>query len=491
MTFRTLTRLAAFTSLALTSGIQLAGQDSGKPSRYKLIDLGTLGGPNSTFQDGTRVINAQGIAIPDLDTTQPDLANPCFNPFASNTPDCFIRHATVSSRGQRTDLGTLSGGKFSQAIWIAGNGLIAGASDIGTPDPLTGALQIRAVLWTERSMIDLGTLGGAQSGAISVNSRGQVAGAALNTIPDDFSLGPVLGEFEAATQTRAFLWQQGMMRDLGTLGGPDSFATNINESGQVAGLSYVNSKPDPNTGLPPIHPFLWERGRMIDLGSLGGAFSSTNWLNSRGQVVGISDLAGDQETHPFFWDRGLLTDLGTFGGSTGEAVMISDSGWVIGKADFPGDLIHHAFVWKNGVRTDVGVVEGDLCTNGRAINSRGQAVGSSTNCAGVVQHLFLWENGTIYDLSALILPGSGINVIEAFDMNDRGEIAAIGRLANGNAHAVLLVPASPDDVAAANALDASTPPIAVPARAEATSIDLPFFGRGRMRHPLRGRTLAK
>jgi probable HAF family extracellular repeat protein len=485
MIFGTLKRLTAFTSLTLTLGIQLTGQDSGKPSRYTLIDLGTLGGPNSTFQDGTRVINAQGVAIPDLDTDQPDLASPCFNPFASNTPDCFTRHATVSSRGQRTDLGILPGGKFSQAIWIAGNGLIAGASDIGAPDPLTGALQTRAVLWTERSRIDLGTLGGYQSAAISVNNRGQVAGGALNTIPDDFSFGPVLNEFEAATQTRAFLWQQGVMNDLGTLGGPDSFATNINESGQVAGISYLNSTPDANTGLPPIHPFLWERGRMIDLGSLGGAFNLPFWLNNRGQVVGISDLAGDQETHPFLWDRGVLTDLGTFGGSTGEAVMISDSGWVIGKADFPGDLIHHAFVWKNGVRTDVGVVEGDLCTNGRAINSRGQAVGTSTNCRGVFQHLFLWENGSIHDLSALILPGSGINVTEIFDMNDRGEIAAIGRLANGNVHAVLLVPASPDDLAAASALDARTPAIAVPVWAEATSIDLPFFGRGRMRHPLR------
>src|SRR5450432_448648 len=76
MTLRTLTRLAAFTSLTLTLGIQLAGQDSSKPSRYTLIDLGTLGGPNSTFQDGTRTINAQGVVIPDLDTTQPDLAVP-------------------------------------------------------------------------------------------------------------------------------------------------------------------------------------------------------------------------------------------------------------------------------------------------------------------------------------------------------------------------------------------------------------------------------
>src|SRR5262249_50904453 len=98
-----------------------------------------------------------------------------------------------------------------------------------------------------------------------------------------------------STQTRAFLWQNGKKRDLGTLGGPDAtpFPGAINERGQIAGMSYTNSTPGPPSGLPPLNPFLWNKGRMIDLGSLGGNFGLAIALNEHGQVVGFSDLYGD------------------------------------------------------------------------------------------------------------------------------------------------------------------------------------------------------
>jgi len=69
----------------------------------------------------------------------------------------------------------------------------------------------------------------------------------------------------------------------------------------------------------------------------------------------------------------------------------------------------------------------------------------------------LWENGSIHDLTALILPGSDIEVFEAWDVNDRGEIAAVGMLPNGDQHAILLVPASEEEIAAANAINVSHP----------------------------------
>jgi len=82
------------------------------------------------------------------------------------------------------------------------------------------------------------------------------------------------------------------------------------------------------------------------------------------------------------------------GRPTGEALDISDSGLAVGTADL-ADGTHHAFVWQDGVMTDVGVVPGDSCTNGRASNSRGQAIGTSTDCMGNVKHMFLWQNGSI------------------------------------------------------------------------------------------------
>jgi len=409
-------------------------------SRYAVVDLGTLGGPNSSFQSSTKVVNARRKAIISADTAKPDPGNPCFNPVGTMS-DCFLAHAAVWSLGKLKDLGTLPGGSFSQPLWIEDNGLIVGASDIGIPDPLTGEVQTSAVLWqNDGRMINLGTLGGNQSGGIAVNTQGQVIGAALNTIPDVYSVAGIVGAFAAATETRAFLWQNGVMHDLGTLGGPDSFAQYINESGQVAGFSYTNSTPDPNTGMPPIHPFLWQHGQMLDLGTFGGAFAVVDDLNNAGQVVGPMDLSGDQTFHPFLWDRGHLLDLGTLGGDNGEAFTISDNGLVAGRADLPGGKVHHAFLWKNGHMQDLGVPAGLTCSTALSVNSRGQVVGDSGIC-GVGGHGFIWEkSGAPLDLTSLIPASSKIQVAGALYITEDGTIAAIGNLPDGSSHAILLIP---------------------------------------------------
>jgi probable HAF family extracellular repeat protein len=154
-------------------------------------------------------------------------------------------------------------------------------------DPLVGFAEARAVLWRDGKAIDLGTLGGNESSAYSVNNRGQVVGIATNTIPDPFTL--------YATQVRAFLWQDGAMQDLGTLGGPDAWAIFVNERGQVAGMattSYSLSADPSCLFLYTTHPFLWENGRLTDLVSLGGDCALPFALNNRGEVVGVSEPRG-------------------------------------------------------------------------------------------------------------------------------------------------------------------------------------------------------
>jgi probable HAF family extracellular repeat protein len=178
---------------------------------------------------------------------------------------------------------------------------------------------------------------------------------------------------------------------------------------------------------------------MLDLGTLGGTFSVTNDLNNRGQVVGNSNLAGDTAQHPFLWDpkKGLI-DLGTFGGSNGSAQWLNDAGEVVGQANLPGDTGHDAFLWKNGVLTDLGNL--GKTSSAEGINSSGQIVGGSRINSTTV-HGFLWENGgPMVDLNSLILPGSALTSTFTWSINDRGEITGVGQLANGDVHAILLIP---------------------------------------------------
>ena len=308
------------------------------------------------------------------------------------------------------------------------------------------------MLWN-KGISALGTLGGNQSVANAINDHGQVVGAALNAIPD-----PLANAFSipylfvpAATQVHAFLWTEAEgMQDLGTLGGPDSTAAFVNQHGQIAGQSYTNATINPATSTPTQDPFFWEDGKMLDIGTLGGTFGFSNGMNNRGKVIGQSNVAGDQTYHAFLWDKKEgLKDLGILPG-----YPFSQADWINGAGEIVGDsfagtansaVASRAFLWKEGVMTDLGTVADDACSEARSINSRGQVVGFGSADCNHEDHAFLWENGgPIIDLSTLISSGAAVTLIEAIFINDRGEIAAIGKLANGDEHAIALFPCDED-----------------------------------------------
>jgi probable HAF family extracellular repeat protein len=424
---------------------------------YKLIDLGTLGGPNSYNESipPEKIINLQGAAAAYADSATPDPYVP--NCFTFLLDDCVVDHAFVWQHGVVTDLGSLPGGFSSYASSINDHGEIVGYSQNGLIDPLTLYPEGTAVLW-KNGIINLGALGGNQSVANAVNDRGQVVGAALNAILDPFANSPLpcngCGPFGAyflfvptATETHAFLWHGGKMQDLGTLGGPDSTAVVVNDSGEIAGQSFINFSANPS-GVPTVDPFFWENGEMVDIGTLGGTFGFANWMNNRGQVVGTSNLAGDLAHHAFLWDKEQgLKDLGTLEGySTASiAYWINDAGEIVGESDSlnaSGTLTaSRPVLWKDGVMTDLGTVAGDTCSAALSINSRGQIVGFGSADCDHEDHGFLSENGgPIIDLNALVIADSDVALIEAIFVNDRGEIAGRGKLANGDEHALVLIP---------------------------------------------------
>jgi len=448
---RMFTNIIAMTLLAaLAMPVESSAQEQKEQKKehhhYKLVDLGTLGGPNSFFPGpGTLDLNSRGLAIAEADTSIPD-------PFAPNClqSTCLVNHSITWHNGVRTDLGALPGGNNSSIpSWSNDQGTVVGISNNNLFDPLTGFPEFSGVLWKGGKIFELGSLGGNGSFPNAINHRGQVVGFALNTIPDSdvnglTFAGFTLAPFPVATQFRAVLWQDGVIHDLGTLGrGHDAAAFFLNNRGQVAGISFIDTILTAR-GFPAQDPFFWENGTMVDIGNFGGTLGEPYWMNDRGQVVGYSTLA-DGNNHAFFWDKKEgLKDLGVMpGGLFSTAFWINNAGEIVGFSDAAIGL--HAVLWKNGAMIDLGSVAGDPCNFAQSINSQGQIVGFGRADCFHEDHAFLWENGgPLVDLQTLLVPRSDITLIAALVINDRGEIVADGTLPNGDTHSVLLIPCDED-----------------------------------------------
>ena len=274
----------------------------------------------------------------------------------------------------------------------------------GTEDNALAVFSVASPTPTPTAICDLGTLGGSFTFARDINDLGQVVGVSETA----------LGEFHA------FLWVDSVMSDLGTLGGDFSFARGINNLGQVVGSS--------DTASGELHAFLWFEGTMIDLGSLGGAVSFAEAINDLGQVVGVSET-GSGEGHAFLWDGGTMTDLATLGSTFSFAEDINDLGQVVGDSE-TGSGEGHAFLWFEGTMTDLGTLGGAFSFAG-GINSLGQVVGGSeTSPDGL--HAFLWFEGTMGDLGTL-----GGTFSFATDINSLGQVVGGSETALGQPHAFL------------------------------------------------------
>jgi probable HAF family extracellular repeat protein len=422
---------------ALAGPVQLPAQQH---HHYKLIDMGTFGGPASSINyplfQGT--LNNRGVTTGWSATSIPTLPTSSFlicGGLDGVVP--YITH-TFQWNGAVTDLGAFppSDTNCSEPFFINGKGEIVGGSELSDVDPqFFGLQQTHAVLWKDGQMIELGTLGGNQVAAFGINNGEQIVGASTTAILDPYC-------FFGTVQQRAFLWEHGLMQDLGTLGGNCALPGGINpinERGQIIGSSTTSSSPNPLTGLPTTDPFLWEQGKgMRDLGTLGGAFGSAQAINTGGQVVGQSSIAadpagcngfpdnGDLNCHAFLWDQGTLIDLttSTTGGAPEWVAGINDTGEIVGWGVFSNSPLE-AFIWRKGVATDLGHLN-DCISFAHTINSQSQVVGLAVSCDGSDARAFLWEKGSIADLNTLIPSGSSLQLAAAMDINDRGEIDGIG-----------------------------------------------------------------
>ena len=264
----------------------------------------------------------------------------------------------------------------------------------------------QAAGWT---ITDLGTLGGSSSYATGINNRGQVVGT--SNLAGDVS-------------SRAFLYTNGGMYDLGTLGGTSSSASGINALGQVVGTSGLN-------GTVESRGFIYSAGKLQSIGALmSGVRSSSDGraINSRGQVVGMgSNLDAPQapreRIYAVTYNRSTLSQLNS---EMLVATGINDKGQIIGYKQVYDGLPYRAraLLLAHGRLTELGTLD---TVPGRAsipagINNSGEIIGTSSNILTGFRQAFIYRNGKMNNLGAQL----GFATSEGTAINNFGDVVGNG-----------------------------------------------------------------
>ena len=312
---------------------------SATPPVYSVIDIGSLGG-NITMADG---INDNGDIVGEsqLSSSSTSATHAFLYRHASRSMvDLGAPGGTAGEAFSINDSGTITGevygadsnqsADWDPLVWLTsggllaldgpypnGNGLYVTTNSISNTGLIVGQGYIndvgavRAVLYRNGTITNLGTLGGDWSDANAISPQGiYIAGtsavkgatAATNFLP-----------------THAFLYRNGYRTDLGTLpGGNYSAATGVNNKGSVVGYSWIgqtgNCTPSPYN--PVIqHAFVSVNGKMTDLGNLANKTtcnSTAEAINDTGEIVGYSDAittANVQVGRAFLYSGGQMFSL--------------------------------------------------------------------------------------------------------------------------------------------------------------------------------------
>ena len=242
-----------------------------------------------------------------------------------------------------------------------------------------GPATASAADWT---LVDLGTLGGANAYAAAISDGGRIAGCSET----------------ASGEIHAFVWQGGTMTDLGR--GADaagnSCALAVNDQGLVAGRA--------STG----ELVLWTQQGVQPLGFRG----EVGDLNSSGALVGAREAAGTKRA--FVYIRGTVTELGD-PSVPSEATAINSRGQVVGSVN------GRAFVYEDGAMRDLGTLGGNMSV-ARAINDAGEIVGQASNEFGQ-------PTAFVHRGSMQALPGPAY--ASAVAISASGRIAASGEGTHG------------------------------------------------------------
>jgi probable HAF family extracellular repeat protein len=294
----------------------------------------------------------------------------------------------------------------------------------------------RAVINIDGSKIALGSLGGPNSwnNYNGINDSGDAAGLAETSVPDPN--GEDICGFGTHLTCRPFLWQDGHMSALPTLGGNNGQASAINNIRQVVGYA-ENGNAD--TTCPPnttnnriVLPVLWEKGKAQALPTVGSDPDGVAFgINNHGQAAGYSGSC-TAANHAILWVDGSATtlpDLGVSGASVG--IAINDKGQIVGQVASADGTTYYGALWQNGTITSFGTLPGDFTSFAEGINNQGQVVGSTQDSSFQFAHAFIWQNGVMTDLNTMFPANSNLYATMANSINERGQISGMATVLSG------------------------------------------------------------
>ena len=283
-----------------------------------------------------------------------------------------------------------------------------------------------AFVWNSGVISDVGIGGRTSSVGSSINNSNTVVGTGKDFNGHD----------------HAFIQSGCCLTELGGFGEFSTFANSINDYGQIAGSAATSE----NIGHE--HAVFSSGGVIRDLGTFGGGSSAAYGINNSAQIVGAAATAANNFLAFVSEAGGPLRSLGTLGGDESAAFAINNGGFVTGySADADGYL--HAFLWNpNNSLTDLGTAGGALFSFGQGINTAGDVVGfslvdDSNSVGGLMRRATIFRNGTARDLNDLIAPQSnGLILSAAYGINDSGQIVGYAQVGY-DLQAVLLTPYTP------------------------------------------------
>lgn len=320
--------------------------------------------------------------------------------------------------------------------------------------------------------LPLGTLGGKNSSINwnGINDSGESVGMSETSVPDPN--GEDLCGFGTHATCLPFLWQNGVMLALPTLGGNNGQASAINNRGQVVGYAengIVDSTcPAGVTNNRVDLPVLWDKGQAQPLSTIGNDPDGVAFgINNHGLAVGYSGTC-TAANFAVVWENDAATPLADLGTPGAIAYAINGHNQIVGQAvNSEGTAL--AAIWENNTVRSLGVLlPGDAAAFATSINNRGQVVGSSFDSSANWSHGLIWENGRMFDLNQLFPARSNLYVISASNINESGQIAGMAvEMAGPNAgtivHSFLATPVHEDQGKTVADVIGTHPKITLPA----------------------------